>query len=55
MPCTVSDLNLAGAELVVASGSDLPQVFRLLVEGSEFEADCTILDQSGDRVEVAFT
>jgi hypothetical protein len=54
MPCAVRDLSLAGAQLVVASSADLPPTFRLLVDGSRFERDCSVVERSGDRVDVAF-
>ena len=54
MPCAVRDLSLAGARLIVASSADLPPTFRLLVKATKLEADCTVLQQSGDRVDVVF-
>ena len=54
MPCAVRELTLSGAQLVVASSAPLPQTFHLLVDSSGFEADCTVLQRSGDRVDVVF-
>ena len=50
-PCGTS---LAGARLVVASSAPLPQTFHLIVDANSFEADCTVLQRSGDRVDVVF-
>ena len=55
MSCAVTAMSSAGARLVVASAADLPHTFRLVIDDSGFEANCTLVERSGDRAEVSFT
>jgi hypothetical protein len=52
--CWVQSLSLSGAQLVLTSSATLPLTFNLLVDGRGLKAKCELIEQSGDRVEVAF-
>jgi hypothetical protein len=52
--CAVRELTPTGATLVVASSSQLPNRFRLVVQAKGIDADCGFVERLNDAVEVVF-
>jgi hypothetical protein len=53
-PCVVRDLSASGARMEVDFPAWLPSRFRLMIEATEFEADCEIVHRTNDAVGVRF-
>ena len=53
--CIVRDLSAGGARIEVDTPAWLPSRFHLIIEATNFEADCEIMHRSHDDVGVRFS
>ena len=52
--CTILDISEKGACILVSNATDLPPIFRLIVEGTSLCSDCELIWNTGNRIGVAF-
>ena len=52
--CTILDISEKGACILISNATDLPPIFRLIVDGTNLCRDCELIWNTGNRIGVSF-